>query len=75
MRQANGSKGQGRGNKEIGDLSRRQFLKLTGTSIVAGMTLGVGGIPRAANAGGFADYLKYDGLDLADLVRRKEVKP
>lgn len=75
MRQANGSKGQGRGNKEIGDLSRRQFLKLTGTSIVAGMTLGVGGIPRVANAGGFADYLKYDGLDLADLVRRKEVKP
>ncbi len=27
------------------------------------------------NVGGFPDYLKYDGLGLADLVRRKEVKP
>jgi Asp-tRNA(Asn)/Glu-tRNA(Gln) amidotransferase A subunit family amidase len=56
-------------------LSRRQFLKLTGTTIAAGMTSGVVGIPRLANAGGFADYLNYDGLGLADLVRRKEVKP
>jgi Asp-tRNA(Asn)/Glu-tRNA(Gln) amidotransferase A subunit family amidase len=28
-----------------------------------------------AHAGGFSEYLKYDGLGLADLVRRKEVKP
>ena len=66
---------EGLGSKEIDDLSRRQFLKLAGTTIVAGMTLGVGGIHRLANAGSFVDYLKYDGLGLADLVRRKEVKP
>ncbi|MHC4536839.1 MAG: amidase [Planctomycetota bacterium] len=75
MKQANESNVQGPGSKEINDISRRQFLKLTGTTIVAGMTLGIGGIPQIANAGGFADYLKYDGLGLADLVRRKEIKP
>ena len=39
------------------------------------MLLGAGGISRLANAGGFVDYLKYDGLGLADLVRRGEIKP
>ena len=75
MTLVNGSNEQGLGSKRINDISRRQFLKLTGTTIVASMTFGVGSIPRLANAGGFVDYLKYDGLGLADLVRRKEVKP
>jgi Asp-tRNA(Asn)/Glu-tRNA(Gln) amidotransferase A subunit family amidase len=39
------------------------------------MTVGAGAIPGLANDGGFTEYLKYDGLGLADLVRRKEVKP
>ncbi len=75
MRQANKNNEQGFGSKKINHITRRGFLKLTGTSILAGMTLGVGGIPQVTNAGGFADYLKYDGLGLADLVRCKEVKP
>ena len=66
--------GQEHGSKGPSGMSRRQFLKLTGT-MVAGMTLGAGGVLRMANAGGFADYLKYDALGLANLVRRKEVKP
>ena len=61
-----------RGEKEV---SRRQFLKLAGTAIVGGVTFGAGAISGLANAGGFVDYLKYDGLGLAELVRRKEVKP
>ncbi len=59
----------------IQDLSRRQFLKLTGATIIGSATFGAGTIPPLAKAGGFVDYLKYDGLGLADLVRRKEVKP
>jgi Asp-tRNA(Asn)/Glu-tRNA(Gln) amidotransferase A subunit family amidase len=43
--------------------------------MAVGATLGVGGLFRTARAGGFAEYLKYDALGLADLVRRKEVKP
>jgi Asp-tRNA(Asn)/Glu-tRNA(Gln) amidotransferase A subunit family amidase len=39
------------------------------------MTFGAGAIPGLANDRGFVDYRKYDGLGLADLVRRKEVKP
>ncbi len=74
MGRTNKNKCQGPGSKEILDISRRQFMKLTGATI-AGMALGLGGLPDAANAGGFADYLKYDGLGLADLVFRKEVKP
>jgi Asp-tRNA(Asn)/Glu-tRNA(Gln) amidotransferase A subunit family amidase len=35
----------------------------------------LGGISNLANAGGFSEYLKYDALGLADLVRRKQVKP
>ncbi len=60
--------------KRVKDISRRQFLKTTGTTIAAGMLFGAGGISRLANAGGFVDYLKYDGLGLADLVRRGEIK-
>src|SRR6185436_11388612 len=30
---------------------------------------------RQRNMAGFAEYEKYDGLGLADLVRRKQVKP
>ena len=56
-------------------MSRRQFLIFTGASIVAGMAIGTGCIPHLVNSGGFTDYTKYDALDLADLVRRKEVKP
>ena len=66
---------QGPVSKVINDLSRRQFLKHTGTTFLASIAFGVGGLPRLANAGGFVDYLKYDGLGLADLIRRKEVKP
>ena len=62
----------GRGKKEV---SRRQFLKLAGTAIAGGVTLGAGAIPGLANARGFVDYPKYDGLGLAELIRRKEVKP
>ena len=65
----------GLGGKMINDISRRQFLKLAGSAIVAGTTFGMGGIRRLANAGGFVDFLKYDGLGLAGLVSRKEVKP
>ena len=60
--------------KGTNGMFRREFLKLTGTNIVAGMTLGVGSIIRTANAEGFAEYLKYDALELADLVRRKEIE-
>lgn len=75
MRQANESVDQGHVRKEIIGVSRRQFLGLTATAIVAGLTVNAGGILRMANARGFSEYLKYDGLGLADLVRRKEVKP
>ena len=75
MKLRNKSNEQGFGSKKIKDISRRQFLKLTGSTILAGMTLGMGGLPRLANAGDFVDFLKYDGLGLAGLVRRKEVKP
>ena len=75
MWQTNQVTGQDQGREGVPGKSRRQFLKLTGTTIVAGMTLSAGGFLRMANAGGFVDYLKYDGLGLADLVRRKEVKP
>ena len=66
---------QGPVSKVINDLSRRQFLKHTGTTFLASIAFGVRGLPRLAKAGGFVDYLKYDGLGLADLIRRKEVKP
>ena len=75
MKFGNKSNRQDSDSKGISDISRRQFLKFAGTTLLAAMTFGVGGIPRVANAGGFADYPRYDGLGLADLVRLKEVKP
>ena len=75
MTLANESNEQGLGSIGINDISRRQFLKFTGTTIAAGMAFGVGSLSRLAKAGGFVDYLKYDGLGLADLVSRKEVTP
>jgi hypothetical protein len=59
----------------IWGLSRRQFLKFSCAAILSGMGFGAGGIPRVVSAGGFTEYMKYDGLGLADLVRRKEIKP
>jgi Asp-tRNA(Asn)/Glu-tRNA(Gln) amidotransferase A subunit family amidase len=56
-------------------ISRRQFLTFSAAALAAGLTAGPGSLLRPADAAGFADYLKYDGLGLADLVRRKEVKP
>ncbi len=64
MTPSNESNEQSLGSKGINDISRRQFLKLTGKTLVAGMTIGVGGLPRLARAGGFVDYLKYDGLGI-----------
>jgi amidase len=60
---------------ESNGISRRQFLTATTGTLMAGLTAGGGGLLRMAHAGGFSEYLKYDGLGLADLVRRKEVKP
>lgn len=60
---------------ESNGISRRQFLTVTTGALMAGLTAGGGGLLRTAHAGGFSEYLKYDGLGLADLVRRKEVKP
>jgi amidase len=75
MWQTHEMSGQDHDSEAINGLSRRQFLKITALGLVAGMTVGVDGVLRMANAGGFAEYLKYDGLGLAELVRRKEVKP
>ena len=75
MYQANEASGQDHRRKRVNGMSRRQFLQIAGTTMVAGMTLGVGGILGMANAGEFTEYLKYDALGLAGLVRRKEVKP
>jgi Asp-tRNA(Asn)/Glu-tRNA(Gln) amidotransferase A subunit family amidase len=61
--------------QEIWGLSRRQFLKFSCATILSGMGWGAVGIPRIVSAGGFTEYMKYDGLGLADLVRRKEIKP
>ena len=74
MRPTDERVGQEYGRKGTSDMYRRQFLKLMGTSMLAGVTLGAEAIIRMANAGEFADYLKYDALGLADLVRRKEVQ-
>jgi Asp-tRNA(Asn)/Glu-tRNA(Gln) amidotransferase A subunit family amidase len=57
------------------DLSRRQFLRLSCATILSGMAFGVGGFPRVISAEDFPEYMKYDGLGLADLVRRREIKP
>jgi Asp-tRNA(Asn)/Glu-tRNA(Gln) amidotransferase A subunit family amidase len=63
-------------NPEWKGISRRQFLTVTTGALMAGLTAGGGGgLLRTAHAGAFPGYLKYDGLGLADLVRRKEVKP
>jgi hypothetical protein len=65
----------GSDEKRTKGISRRQFMKTTGTASGAGILLGAGGISRLAKAGGFVDYLKYDGLGLADLVRRGGSSP
>jgi|Deesub1362A_J573_1020465.scaffolds.fasta_scaffold03532_6 Asp-tRNA(Asn)/Glu-tRNA(Gln) amidotransferase A subunit family amidase len=75
MLQTNEMTGQDNGREGIDGISRRRFLASTAMGLVAGMTVGVSGVFRTADAGGFAEYLKYDGLGLADLVRRKEVSP
>ncbi len=62
------------GSKGRTGLSRREFLVTTG-AVVAGLTVGGTGCSRRAHEGGFSEYLQYDGLGLADLVRRREVKP
>lgn len=56
-------------------MSRRQFLKATGTAVAMGLMTGMGPFTRPLFAGGFDEYLEYDALALADLVRRKQVKP
>ena len=71
----NDKPGEGADSKEKYGLSRRQFLMFTGASIAAGMAIGTGCIPHLVNSGDFTDYTKYDALGLADLVRRKAVKP
>jgi len=60
---------------ESSGISRRQFLAASTGALVAGFTAGGGSLLQTAHAGGFFEYLKYDGLGLANLVRRKEVKP
>lgn len=70
MTKTNASNGQGFGGKGINDLFRRQFrqfLKLTGTAILACMKLGVGGIARMANAAGFSD-VTFSKLPFMDSV-------
>ncbi len=37
------------------DLSRRQFLKFTSATIVAGVARGIGGMPRISSGDGFPD--------------------
>jgi amidase len=64
----------GKGEEALG-ISRRHFLRATASVMAVGATAGVGGLFRTAHASGFAEYLKYDALGLAELVRRKEVKP
>ena len=54
--------------RAFNELSRRQFLGATAGTLIALPKLGY-------PAQGFSDYLEYDALGLADLVRRKEVKP
>jgi len=62
-------------NDEINDVSRRKFLKSTAIGLMTALTVGADGIFRIADAKGFDEYLRYDGLGLADLVRGKQVKP
>jgi hypothetical protein len=59
----------------IDSQSRREFLKSTAIVVMTGMTAGIDGFFRTANARTFAEYMKFDGLGLANLVRRKKVKP
>ena len=58
MRQGNERKCHNPGSEESKSITRRQFLKFTGAAIAAGITIGVGGIPETAIAGGFDEYLK-----------------
>jgi Asp-tRNA(Asn)/Glu-tRNA(Gln) amidotransferase A subunit family amidase len=60
---------------ESNGISRRQFLTVTAGVLVTGLTPGCPDPLRPVPTKGFSEYLKYDGLGLADLVRRKEVKP
>ena len=62
-------------NPESNDMSRRQFLTVTTGALVAGLMAGCSDPLRPVQTAGFSEYLKYDGLGLADLVRRKKVKP
>lgn len=55
-------------------MSRRQFLTTSALGLAAGATAGIGGIKMDEKKQKFEEYGKYDGLGLAELVRRKEVK-
>ncbi len=57
------------------ELSRRQFLGVSAAAVIPALKLGPTAPRRTSPAGGFADYIDYDGLGLAELVRRREVKP
>ena len=56
-------------------MSRRQFIKTTGAAMAMGMIAGMGVYGKPLFAAEFDEYIKYDGIGLADLVRRKQVKP
>jgi Asp-tRNA(Asn)/Glu-tRNA(Gln) amidotransferase A subunit family amidase len=56
-------------------LSRREFLGVSVAAAVPALTLGPRASARTGSSPGFDDYVEFDGLGLADLVRRKEVPP
>ena len=62
---------------ENNNVTRRDVLKLGGIALAGTMALGAGG-SGSRQAGGvmsFEEYTKYDGLGLAELVRKGEVTP
>jgi amidase len=75
MKEAETKTGISHGPESRDGISRRQFLKTTGAVAAMGMINGMGAFSGPLFADGFDEYLKYDALGLADLVRRKQVTP
>jgi len=55
-------------------MTRRQFLTSSAIGLAAGATAGFGGLKMDEKKQKFEEYGQYDGLGLAELVRKKEVK-
>jgi amidase len=64
------------GGKEM--TTRRNFIKTAAAATVGATALARADVTEAAGpaaSSGFAEYSNYDGLGLAELVKKKEIKP